>query len=140
MYLNLFCVSRIPIIVYICVWTFVNVFRIRTNMSISLVRIWVIYFWTWICYTNRHLCMFVYLYHSHWSCNLVLVLGMLLQKAAKSVNIVPGISIAIKVKMLPAHQDFELYIVFSFTNFTNYEESLETYLMILVSSISIKYK
>ena len=36
--------------VYEHLWTF---FRIRMNMSISRVRILVVYFWTWICYTKK---------------------------------------------------------------------------------------
>ena len=45
-----FRVFRIPI----CLWTFVNVFRIRMNMSISRVCILVVYFWTWICYITEY--------------------------------------------------------------------------------------
>ena len=43
---------------FLCLWTFVNVFRIGMNMSISRVRILVVYFWTWICYSRSS-----YIYH-----------------------------------------------------------------------------
>ena len=37
---------------FLCLRTFVNVFRIRMNMSIPRVRILVVYFWTWIYYSS----------------------------------------------------------------------------------------